>query len=232
MAEASVTVGELVAERPSRSRVFERMGIDYCCGGRQALSVACAARGLAVEAVWAELGAEAEAGAGEERDWRAASLTELCDHIVATHHAWLKEELPRLAAMARKVRDVHGSNHPWMIEAAQVYEALARELEQHMFKEENILFPFVRTLDQSPGARGPFGSVANPIAMMEHEHDDAGQALARLRELSDGYTPPEGACNTFRALLDGLAELEADLHVHIHKENNILFPRAVAAERG
>jgi len=230
MMEASATVGELVAERPSRSRVFEAAGIDYCCGGQVALAEACARRGLAVEEMMNRLTAESAAGESAERDWRTASLTELADHIEATHHAYLKAELPRLSAMAAKVTRAHGVNHPWVIELANVLDGLVAELAQHLLKEERVLFPYCRMLDLDPAAPAPLGTVANPIAMMEQEHDQAAVALSRLRALSRDYAPPADACNTFRAMLGGLAELEYDLHRHIHKENSILFPRAVARE--
>jgi len=228
---AEATLGELVSARPGRARVFEALGLDYCCGGRQTLATACDQRGLAVAEVVARLDAEA-VPAPDDRDWREASLGELLDHLEATHHEYLKRELPRLAPLVAKVLTVHGDDYPWLAEVAEVFGGLREEIEAHLHKEERILFPYIRRLEGPQRPFAPFGTVRNPIGMMEHEHDNAGAALARLRALTGGYQPPEGACATFQAVLAGLAELEFDLHTHIHKENNILHPRAIAAEQG
>jgi regulator of cell morphogenesis and NO signaling len=226
------TVGEIVAERPSRSRVFEGLGIDYCCGGHRPLDAACRGQGVATEQVLDSLAAHDASTAGsEERDWRLAPTAELIDHILETHHAYLAAEMPRLAGLAEKVAKAHGPRHPYVHELKDVYASLRDELESHMAKEEQILFPMIRQMDA--GASAPAfhcGSVQGPIRQMEFEHDSAAVALGRMRELTSGYTPPEDACNTFRALLDGLAGFEADLHAHIHKENNILFPRVAETE--
>lgn len=229
-ADTHATVGQLVAQRPARARVFERYGIDYCCGGQTPLETACAAKGLDADQLLHELDA-LEAGAAEETDWTSATMGELIDHIVGTHHAYLQGQLPRLLAMAGKVVDVHGERHPELDEVRTVFEELAGELTSHLAKEEQILFPMIKELETAASAPCfHCGTVKNPIRVMEHEHDQAGHALARLRRLTNDYTPPTDACNTYRTLLAGLAELEADLHQHIHKENNILFPRAAAAE--
>lgn len=226
----TTTLGEMVAERPSRSRVFEQFGLDYCCGGGRPLAEACAQRGVELAAVQAALAAAETEAAPDDRDWRTATLTELTEHIVVTHHAYLKRELPRLDGLVAKVASVHGERHDYLGAVLQTYRALAAELSQHMPKEEQILFPYMAALDGPQAPFAPFGTVRNPIGMMEHEHENAGAALAELRLLTSGYQPPVDACNTFRAMLDGLAELEADTHVHIHKENNILHPRALARE--
>ncbi len=226
------TVGELVAENPRRARVCERFGIDYCCGGKVPLREACAAGGIDVEQIVQAL-AQADAGAATAggTDWRSASLAELSANIVDTHHAYLRRELPRLAQMTAKVREVHEARHPELQEVQEVYVGLRAELELHMMKEEQVLFPLIRTMEANGVvAAAHCGSVRNPIRVMEHEHDTAGTALLRLRTLTNGYAAPADGCNTYRALVSGLAELEADLHKHIHKENNILFPRAVVLE--
>jgi len=226
------TVGQLVANRPSRSRVFEAFGIDYCCGGKRRLGEACQAVGADPGEVVGALKASEEGAGGEtETDWTKETMSDLVDHIISTHHFYLRVELPRLAGMTEKVAAVHGQNHPELVECREVFAGLRAELESHMGKEEQVLFPMIKTLELAT-SRPEFhcGSVRNPITMMEHEHDDAGRALARLRALTGGFTPPEDACNTYRACLDGLAQLEADLHRHIHKENNILFPRASKRE--
>jgi regulator of cell morphogenesis and NO signaling len=225
-------VGQLVRDRPARARVFERLGIDYCCGGKRPLDEVCRDRGLDLDRVLDELaGEDGRALAAEPVDWSAAPMSELADHIEATHHAYLRRELPRLDGLMEKVVAAHAARHAELWDLLAVFRGLKRELESHMLKEELVLFPMVRQLQQATERpRFHCGSVANPIAVMEHEHDSAGVALARLRALTGGYAAPADACHTYRALLDGLAELEADLHLHIHKENNILFPRAHEAE--
>lgn len=231
--DTQTTVGELVTERPARARVFENHGIDFCCGGKLTLSEACARKKVDVDGVVREL-AEVDAAAGEEPaavDWSAAPLADLIDHIVQTHHEFLRKEMPRLTDFLAKVVEVHGERHPDLKKVKAIFSGMRQELESHMMKEEQILFPCIRMLEESGGAsRLPFGTVENPIRMMILEHENAGDALERLRALTNGYTPPEDACNTYRVTLDGLKALEADLHIHIHKENNILFPRAIELE--
>ncbi|MCA9047130.1 MAG: iron-sulfur cluster repair di-iron protein [Planctomycetaceae bacterium] len=221
-------VGAWVTNHPATSRVFEQHGIDYCCGGNRPLEEACWKGNVDAQTVLAELTeVVSKAGRQPDDDFSAGSLTEMCDSIVSTHHDYLKRELPRLTQLVDRVTSVHGDQHPWLITLRTAYTQLRDELNPHMFKEEQILFPAIRTIEQSGQVPTfPFGSVDNPIRMMEHEHDTAGQALREIRAASSDFTLPEGGCNTFRALLDGLRELEADLHQHIHKENNILFPRA------
>ncbi len=224
------TVGQLVVERPNRARIFEKLGIDYCCGGKKPLRQVCADKGLEFDSVIREL-ESAETPSENQTDWSVATLTALADHIEATHHTYLKEELPRLEAIAAKVADRHGPNHPELAELHNVLVTFKAELESHMFKEEKILFPLVRRLETATEPEAfHCGSIANPIAVMIQEHDDAGNALAKMREFTHDYTPPADACNTFRAYLDSLHQLEADMQQHVHKENNILFPRAIEAE--
>ncbi|RMF42530.1 MAG: iron-sulfur cluster repair di-iron protein [Planctomycetota bacterium] len=231
-----ISVGQLVAQRPAAASVLERVGIDYCCGGGKTLSEACQAKGIDPADLLDQVAAAEQKvdqlQTDQRTNWLDRSLTELCDHIEQTHHAYLKEELPRLSELIAKVVTAHGDRHPSLRDVQQVFAALRAELEPHMMKEERILFPAVRQLEQASGQRiaFPFGSVANPILMMEHEHDVAGDALKQLRALTSDYTPPSNACNTYRVMLDSLQRLEADLHQHIHEENNILFPRAMQLE--
>lgn len=162
-------------------------------------------------------------------------MTRLTNHIVSRHHAYLREVLPRLGALLDKVVAKHADEHPNLVELREVYVAMWNELLSHMMKEELVLFPFIRSLDQAlqrgePVPRFHCGSVSAPIHVMEDEHQSAGEALRRIRELAFGFRPPRDACDSYRVLLAGLRELESDLHLHIHKENNILFPRAVAVE--
>ncbi|HTL30161.1 MAG TPA: iron-sulfur cluster repair di-iron protein [Tepidisphaeraceae bacterium] len=229
------TVGQLVVERPSRARVFEKFGIDYCCGGKKPLRQAIAEKGLQTDQVVAALDSETADGAhllSKERDWSTASLTDLCDHIERVHHGYLKDELPRLAFLTNKVANRHGENHPELVEIHRIFLGFETELVTHMAKEERVLFPILRQLDTAdllPPAH--CGSVNNPIAVMLQEHDDAGADLARFRELTNDYTPPLDACTTYRAMLDALRQLEQDMHQHVHKENNILFPKAQRMEK-
>ncbi len=234
-AAQSQTVGMIVAERPGLSRVFQRFGIDFCCGGNVTLEQACRDRNIPVDLVrnaLDEANAQPE-GAGSQ-DWRKAPLAELCEHIVDRHHDYLRTELPRLGAMVAKVASVHGGRNPSLVELRSVFAGFAGELVSHMQKEEQILFPFIARLERGVGGgpAGFCGDIRNPISVMEHEHQDAGDALERMRVVTDGFVPPDWACNTYRALLAGLEELEADMLVHVHKENHILFPRAVALQSG
>lgn len=222
-------IGDLVAARPALARHFEELGIDYCCGGKQTLAAVCASRGLSFASVTALLDlALAREAVPADVDAAALSLTALADHIEATHHAYLKEELPRLVAMADKVADKHGARDVRLPQVAATTRELAEEMLCHMQKEEFILFPLVRQID----AGGRVAGIADPIRQMEAEHEDAGAAIARLRLLTGGFVPDPDACNTHRALLDGLARFESDLHLHVHKENNVLFPRALARAGG
>ena len=224
------TVGELVAARPLLARVFQKLGIDYCCGGKQTLAAACTRRGLdpATTVALLESTAAALTAGPAEVDAAAMGLAQLADHIETTHHAYLKTELPRLVEMADRVATKHGWRDARLPEMAAAVNTLALEMLCHMQKEEVVLFPLVRQIEAgvAPGLGGE--ELAGPIGCMEAEHEAAGELTARLRELTDGFTPNAEACNTHRALLAGLAEFESDLHRHVHKENNILFPRALA----
>ncbi len=228
--DLQITVGELVKQRPARSRIFEKFKIDYCCGGKIPLAEACEKRGVDPESVLQAI-SDDETTLGSFVDADAMSLTELADHIVATHHDHLREELPRLDFMTRKVAAVHGDGEPRLQQIREVFVAFNDELTHHMEKEEQVLFPMIRVIDTANSApEFHCGSLATPIQVMESEHDNAGNALEQFRELTDDYTPPEWACNTFRALYNGLAELEQNMHQHVHKENNVLFPKALARE--
>jgi regulator of cell morphogenesis and NO signaling len=230
---ADASVGELVVERPSRARVFEELGIDYCCGGKKPLQQACRERNLDYSAVASQLEQEqAAAPAQGERNWASASVTDLCDHVEQTHHQYLKQELPRLDFLTTKVATRHGDSRPALAEVRRVFAELKAEMDAHMVKEERVLFPLCRRLDAAEELPAmPCGSVGNPIEVMIREHEHAGDAVARIRALTDNYSCPPDACNTYRALFDALEHLERDLHEHVHKENNILFPKAIRLER-
>jgi regulator of cell morphogenesis and NO signaling len=226
---ADARVSDLVLEQPTRARVLERFGIDYCCGGRTPLEAACAEKGVDLEVVIAAL-TEPPAAEAEDVDWTAVSVAELVDHIVERHHGYLRDELPALRMLVDKVATAHGDRHPELRDVQGTFHVTADELEQHMLKEEHILFPACVALERGVGVAFPFGSVASPIAMMVHEHDEVAAGLARMRAATGGYAPPADACTSYRALLERLAVLEADTHRHVHEENNVLFPRAVELE--
>lgn len=234
MTVATKTVRDIALENPATIRVFEAFGIDYCCGGRKPLTEACAAKNLSVDEVVEAL----ESTGPTEREienWSAESLGALAAHIVNTHHAYVRKELPRLAELAEKVVRRHGDTKPELPAIQSKLNELSEELLQHCAKEELVLFPYITKseraiADRTPKPHGCFGSVTNPIAMMTQEHDSAGALVAQMRELSSDFTPPVGACPTFHAFYRGLHEFEQDLHQHIHLENNILFPRAITME--
>ncbi len=227
---ASTAVGDIVAEAPSTARVFERVGVDYCCGGRRSLSAACEAKSLTVDEVIAALREATSQAAPDEVRWTERSMSSLIEHLVATHHVFTRDELERATGLMNKVLAAHAATNPELAGIARTFEALRDELIPHLQKEEVILFPYVRALDGGASPRGPFPTVMMPVRMMDMEHDSAGKLLATLREQTRDYALPEGACGTWRALWDSLQSLERDLHMHIHLESNVLFPRAVAAE--
>ena len=235
MNTTQATVGDIVREDFRAAAVFEHHGIDFCCGGGDSLSEACAARGVSPAELLAELEAIRAAGSGVAGDfYERMSLPLLIEHILETHHGYLRRTMPPLTAWSAKVASAHGERHPETVRLAAVVAALCAELEQHMFKEERILFPAIVAQSEVRADRPPFGfgSIGNPIAMMEHEHRDAGAALEELRTISGGFAVPSDACATYTALYRELEVFEKDLHMHIHLENNILFPRALRNEAG
>ena len=233
------TVREVALEYPNATRVFEKLGIDYCCGGNKPLEEACAAKNLNLDEVLDSLEeAENRARAGQSnRQWQTEPLSELIEHIKSTHHRYTREEIARLGPLFQKVCAVHGENHPELLQIRGTFSGLAEELAMHLMKEEMVLFPYVIRMEEAkiqrePVVPAPFGTVKNPVAMMMQEHDGAGEALREMRKASAGYAAPEGACVSYQTLYRALEAFEADLHQHIHLENNILFPRAVALEGG
>ena len=236
MTNLTQTVREIALEQPHSIRVFERFGIDYCCGGRKPLAEACMEKQIAVDEVLAALEAAAGSTAAMPVDWSQAALGKLIDHIVATHHAYVKNELPRLAVLAQKVVNRHGDTQAHLPALQKLLAQLDEELIHHLGKEEHVLFPYITKLEGALNSGGAhpeacFGTIESPIAMMTSEHDAAGAMVAEIRRLSENYTTPVGACPTYHAYYDGLKEFEQDLHQHIHLENNILFPRAIVMER-
>jgi len=228
------TVRELAIEIPAATRVFEKMGIDYCCGGKRSLADACAVAGVTLEDVKRELTATSHLE-GEEPNFLTATLEGLIDHIVGKHHSFTRLEIARLNSLFEKVCAAHAENHPELLRINVLFRELGADLDTHMAKEERVLFPYLVRMEASakqnvPLFRPPFGTVANPVRMMMLEHDRAGELLKEIRALSADYVPPTDACFSYHTLYSALEALEKDLHQHIHLENNILFPRAVEME--
>lgn len=236
MLESTKTVKEYALEMPGATRIFEKLGIDYCCGGGKSLAEACARAGVAVDEV---LGSLEQTERSNEtlasEGWQTESLAELITHIVEKHHTFTRQELARLDALLAKVCSVHGRNHPELSRIRNQFQELSRELDPHMLKEERVLFPYIIQMEEAAKNNRtlptpPFGTIRNPVRVMMAEHDAAGDILREMRALSSDYTVPEDACISYQTLYGALAALEADLHQHIHLENNILFPRAAEME--
>jgi len=231
------TVRELALEIPNATRIFEKMKIDYCCGGNKPLAEACAAAGVEVaelERLFAQA-TEAEASLNGLLDFQNLSLTDLIGHILAKHHVYTKEEMERLQPLVEKVINAHGKNHPELAQIGDVFQQVCADLTPHMFKEENVLFPYLEELEAAmlqnrPAPFAPFGTVKNPVRMMMMEHDTVGDLLRELRAISLDYAVPADGCISYQTLYQALEVFEKDLHQHIHLENNILFPRAVEME--
>ncbi len=230
------TVRDVAVDVPGATRVFEELGIDYCCGGGRSLEEACAGAGVSLEEVMEAIEAGRERDEGNEHEnWQSRSLAELMDHIVRKHHDFTKSELQRLDQLSAKVASVHGQNHSELVKVRELLLALQEDLVPHMLKEEQVLFPYIEKLEHAirdgrPAPTPFFGTVRNPIMMMIREHDTAGDLLRELRVAGRNYEVPADGCASYRSLYEALGELEQDLHLHIHLENNILFPRAVTLE--
>ncbi len=226
------TLSQRVIERYSRARVFDRYGLDYSCDGALTLADACDNAGVDPEAVRQSLAeSDARLSLEDQVDWNAATISELVDNLITVHHEHLRRELPRLANLIDRVFVAHGAAHPEMADVKRVFGALRDELELHATKEETQVFPMCRQLEHAVTMpRFHCGAVRNPIRSLGIEHEECSGAFVTLRQLTGGFTAPEGVCNTYRAMLDGLNALEKELHRHIHKENNLLFPKAAALE--
>ena len=231
MITATTTLGDLVTAHPSLARELERRGLDYCCGGQRSLADACADEGQDVEAIVTDLTNLVHPDEAAPA-WASMDMAALVDHLESTHHRYLWDEMPRLSALLDKIVAVHGARHPELEEIRACYSEIRADLEPHLTKEERVLFPMIRELATAT-APPTFhcGTLGNPISVMLGEHDTVGDLLARLHALTDGYRTPADGCASYRAAFDGLAQLEADTHLHVHKENNLLFPQVLEHEQ-
>lgn len=237
MISSEMTVREVAARVPESTRLFETLKIDYCCGGNRPLTEACASAGVEVDNVMARLSALGTSAASDSAtmDFQKLSLAELITHIVETHHVFTKSEMSRIQALVEKVIGAHSANHPELLKIGELFQRLCADLKPHMFKEEQVLFPYIAAMEQAetqhqPVPFAPFGTVRNPIRMMMMEHDTAGDILRELRAVTSDYRVPSDGCISYQTLYQALEGLEKDLHQHIHLENNILFPKAVVIE--
>ncbi|MBC8266685.1 MAG: iron-sulfur cluster repair di-iron protein [Flavobacteriales bacterium] len=227
------TVAQIVASDMRTATIFKKYGIDFCCGGGKAVTDACEGKDVEASTIFKEI--EMLDAANADTDFDNMDLDVLINHILQTHHVYVKESTPIILEFANKVAKVHGHAHPENIEIAKLFNEVAIELQQHLMKEEGMLFPHIINLAIANRNKEqisvPFGSVQNPIRMMEHEHDTAGNIFKEIEKLSNNFTPPSHACNTYKALYHHLKAFQDDLHIHIHLENNILFPKAIAMEK-
>ncbi|HEY7293161.1 MAG TPA: iron-sulfur cluster repair di-iron protein [Vicinamibacterales bacterium] len=229
------TVGDVVAADFRAASIFQQFGIDFCCGGRRSVAEACRAAAVDPAVIERALKALPATDDPDRRHAERWSVDQLIDHILDRHHAYLYLMIPIIGRYLAKLVDVHGCRHPELAQTAVAFDHVCADLRQHMTKEERVLFPYVRAL----GARGddvlspsPFGTVENPIRMIEREHRQAADEMRQIRELTNNYTPPADGCTTYRVAFEELARFERDLHEHVHLENNVLFPKAIELERG
>ena len=229
----AMSVGQIAKDYPELIPELERLRIDFCCNGSRTLEESVALRGHDVQSVLDRLIEYVSPAAGgvDETDYTAMSMTELANHIEKTHHRFAREALDRLGVLIGKCVAAHGDDEPRLMELQDVFSALTEDMHDHFIREERVLFPWLRRLERkSEITSGPPWSVRRPIDCMVHDHDDVGEAFARIHSLTDDLTPPSHACSTWKECYKLLGELERDTHIHIHKENNILFPDGVKAE--
>lgn len=229
------TIGEIVTKDYRKAQVFKRYGIDFCCGGKKTIAEVCEKKGIETAELEKELEGISEEPYSSENDYLKWDLKFLVDYIINTHHQYVKDNTAFIKELADKVARVHGDQHPEAIRVADIFGQVANDLLLHLRKEEKILFPFIKELvnAEANGAameESAFGDVTNPIQMMEAEHEQAGEALQTIREITQNFTLPADACNSYMILYKKLDEYENDLHRHVHLENNVLFPKAIALE--
>ena len=228
-------VNEIALSNPGARRVLEDAGVDYCCGGGKSLQDACLHAGVTADEILTRLRQNSELAGPADAEWTSASLADLTRHIRERHHQYVRDSIPRVRALLAKIREKHGEKHREIEEIEKLFGDVAREMTAHMQKEEQILFPYIDTLERSSNGNGSveppfFQTVRNPIHAMMKEHDSAGDLVKRIRKASNEYKAPVDACTSYQATYQELRQFEEDLHLHVHLENNILFPRAVQLE--
>ena len=228
-------VGDIAAANPGAKKVLEEAGVDYCCGGAKSVTEACLRTGVPAEEILRRLQENRHEAGPEEANWAGAPLADLTKHIVQKHHGYVRGAVPRISALLAKVKAKHGENHSELAAIEKEFLGLGQEMYAHMQKEEQILFPYIEKLERARQGQQPleppfFQTVRHPVHRMMEEHDSAGRALQAIRSLSTGYQTPAGACESYRQVYRSLEEFEANMHTHVHLENNILFPRAVELE--
>jgi regulator of cell morphogenesis and NO signaling len=235
---ASERIGEIVAKDIRKAEVFRKFGIDFCCGGKKTVEKAAREKGIDASELQRELDyVDLQQTSGTaSQNFDSWELDFLADYIVNTHHKYVARVMPDIFQYTQKVARVHGKQHPETVEIAEYFVQVMDELNRHMMKEEKVLFPYIKSLVEAQTGNAPievphFGTVENPVRMMEHEHDQVGEYMRRINELASAYNVPAGACNTYRLSYAKLKEFEEDLHQHIHLENNILFPKAIELEK-
>ena len=229
------TVAEIVTENIKTADIFKKNGIDFCCGGNVSVEAICSKKGVDYDLIKEEL-ANIDKPTSNSHDFNSWDLDFLADYIINIHHKYVTEANELIIQYSDKVAKVHGHHYTEVVEINKLFHAIANELKMHMHKEEMILFPFIKQMavaKKNNEKIGPpqFGTIQNPINMMEAEHDGAGDIIKTIKVLTNDFNPPQGACNTFRALYAKLEEYQNDLFQHIHLENNILFPKAIALEK-
>ena len=234
MITSTMTVRDIALQLPQSTRLFEKFKIDYCCGGNRSLDDACTSAGIEIDQL-IEMLETANSAQNVGRDFKNLSLPQLIGHILETHHVFTREEMVRIQSLIGKVVSAHGENHPELQTVATLFQQLSADLTPHMFKEEQVLFPYMLALADAASENRtapfpPFGTVNNPVRMMKMEHDTAGEILRELRGVTSDYLTPPDACVTYKTLYTALEAFESDLHQHIHLENNLLFPRAIELE--
>jgi regulator of cell morphogenesis and NO signaling len=228
-------VKDIVTSNPGAVRVLEQAGVDYCCGGGKSLHDACTQADVSSDEILVRLAHTADQLTPADADWLSAPLSALTQRICQKHHRYVREAISRIRELAKKVIAKHGANHPELASIESDFLALSREMVSHMQKEEQILFPYIEAVEKATNSHTPieppfFMTVRNPIQVMMREHDSAGELMKQIRKSSSQYAAPQDACTSFQLLYQELRAFEADLHEHVHLENNILFPRAVEME--
>lgn len=228
-------IGAIVANDFRTAAIFKKYGIDFCCKGGRTIEEASNKKDLDKEKIYEDLESLPQSN-GAEIDFTSWPLDLLADYVEKTHHRYIREKSPILQQFLDKLCKVHGGRHPELFEIKELFEKSVKDLSEHLVKEEQILFPFIRTMVEAKTTNSyfeqpNFGTVENPVNMMMHEHTAEGERFEKISALSDGYTPPADACNTYRVAFQMLEDFENDLHRHIHLENNILFPKSIKMEK-